>query len=159
MTKKKSKALPTPDKYLEFLQQISLQGIGLENANVNVDRAALAEAAASKKAGEIAVDADFKVVSNRPDALVVAAGFILKQMLEGDSEKVLLLIECSFSALFGVGVPIDDESAGRFANNEAKLIFWPYLRHFVSDTSYRMAITPVLLPLVTSAASPEAGKE
>jgi len=157
--KKKSSALPTPDRYLEFLRHVTLHGIGLESANVRVDRNALAEATASKTAADISVDAQFKVIQNNAQTLVVAAAFALKQLVEHDEHKTVLSIECSFSALFNVEISVDTETADRFADNEAKVIFWPYLRHFVSDTSYRMAITPVLLPLITSARTPDTSEK
>jgi preprotein translocase subunit SecB len=83
--------------------------------------------------------------------LIAGANFNLSQAHTDNPEKVLMKIECSFSALFELQGPGTTEAAERFANTEAKLVFWPYLRHFVSDISYRMAVAPILLPLTTSA--------
>lgn len=162
MTKKKAiknepqRAAPTHEKYLSFLQKVALQGVGLDSATAKVDRTALAEAVASNEAGELSLDASFGVVLNAPDRLVTGGTFRVKQLPKKGLEVSLLQIECTFSAMFQLGEPVDQATAERFANAEAKLVFWPYLRHFIADTSYRMAITPILLPLMAIGAPPAA---
>jgi hypothetical protein len=119
---------------------------------MSVDRNALAEAGARGEVLPVNLDAKFLVTLLTLDRLIVSAGFVLKNSLktDGGEEVHPLHIECSFSALFHLGAPCDGKSADHFANTEAKLIFWPYLRHFISDISYRMAINPLVIPLITS---------
>lgn len=150
MTKKKKNTLPTPDIYLQFLENITLRGIGLDSAEVAVDRNALSEAAVAKIVADLSIEGTFSVLSNQAETLVVGATFKLKQETKNNPEEAVMRIDCSFSALFSLLAAVDQASAERFANNEAKVIFWPYLRHFVSDISYRMAVTPMLLPLITA---------
>ena len=159
--KKNTEAVLTPDPYLGFLQSMALQGVGLDSTSATVDRTALAEAISANEAGELALDANFGVLLNSAEFLVTVGAFKLTQLHRKDSEKPLLMLECSFSAMFQHSQPVDSATAERFANTEAKLIFWPYLRHFVADTTYRMAITPVLLPLITSTgtSAPSAQKQ
>jgi preprotein translocase subunit SecB len=139
------------DKYLSFLKSISLQGIGLDSASVNIDRIELTAANEAKQAAELTLDANFQILASTDTMLVAGANFKLSQAHTDNPEKVLMQIECSFSALFALHEPATAEATERFANAEAKLVFWPYLRHFVSDVSYRMAVAPILLPLTTSA--------
>lgn len=157
--KKKSNAAPTPDEYLAFVQSAALQGIGLDSAALTVDRNALAEAASHHESLPVSINGQFKIISSHKDKLIVGAEFHLEQSVQsGDALQVLVSINCAFSALFNLGKPSRKDAAMRFAENEAKLIFWPYLRHFIADTTYRMAINPILVPLMTAvvAATPKA---
>jgi hypothetical protein len=149
--KKKSttKNPPTPKKYSDFIGKISLQGVGLDSATVKVDRNSLAKPLPTGETLAVSLDASFGILDLNEERLVASATFKLSQASKEISDPILL-IECSFSALFQLGIPTDQESAHRFANSEAKLVFWPYLRHFIADTSYRMAINPILLPLITT---------
>jgi hypothetical protein len=147
--KKSTKNPPTPKKYSDFIGKISLQGVGLDSATAKVDRNSLAKPLPKGETLAVNLDAKFGVLHLSDESLVASATFKLIQTNK-EIEDPILLIECSFSALFNLGVPADDETAQRFANTEAKLVFWPYLRHFIADTSYRMAINPVLLPLITA---------
>jgi hypothetical protein len=150
-TKSIKKTESTRDGYLDFLRHAALQGIGLDNATMSVDRNALAEATARGETLPVNLDAKFSVGLLTDDRIIVNAEFVLKNSRKDDSGEVIsLMIACSFSALFNLGSPCDGESANHFANAEAKLIFWPYLRHFVSDTTYRMAISPITIPLMTA---------
>jgi hypothetical protein len=160
VTKKKAIGKPNPkdaarthEKYLSFLQKVALQGVGLDSADVKVDRNALST---TDGPGELRLDANFQVLVNAPDKLVTGGTFKVKQVPKEGLEASLLLIECTFSAMFQLGEPIDQATAERFANAEAKLVFWPYLRHFIADTSYRMAINPILLPLMAIGGPPTA---
>jgi hypothetical protein len=163
VTKKKAiktepqKIAPTHEEYVSFLRKVALQGVGLESASAKVDRTALSEAAASDQAGELSLDASFQVLLHAPDRLVTGGTFKVKQAPK-ELEVPLLEIECTFSAMFQLGEPIDQATAERFANAEAKLVFWPYLRHFIADTSYRMAINPILLPLMAVGGPPTANE-
>jgi hypothetical protein len=148
----KTKPTPTPDFYLTFLQQAALQGIGLDKAVIKVDRHAMAEVATAGGHLPLGLTANFSVISHTAERLVIGADFRVNQFHKNPkgAEKSLLDIECSFSALFHLRVECDKAVADRFASSEAKLIFWPYLRHFISDTTYRMSVTPILVPLMTA---------
>jgi hypothetical protein len=148
--KKATKALPMHKTYLSFLEKVSLLGVGLDCATASIDRTALAEAVRSHEPVELSLDGNFEVLSNIPDNLVVGGVFKLRQLHQKNLAKPLLQIDCSFSAMFRLGESVDNETAVRFANTEAKFVIWPYLRHFIADTSYRMAIAPILLPLTTA---------
>jgi preprotein translocase subunit SecB len=149
-SKKRSKVEATPTKYLTFLEGLVLEGIGLDSSSCSIDRVEYAAADQAANISQLTLDANFEILLNDPEALVVGANFSLKQSRTNDTEKNLLDIACSFSALFKVSNVVSDADASRFANTEAKLVFWPYLRHFVADTSYRMSINPILVPIMTS---------
>ena len=75
MTKKKKNALPTPDIYLQFLENLTLRGIGLDSAEVAVDLNALSEAAIAKTVADLSIEGTFSVLSNQAESLVVGATF------------------------------------------------------------------------------------
>jgi preprotein translocase subunit SecB len=110
----------------------------------------LAEALAANDASAIKLDANFGIVAHTKDRLISEATFKLIQVRKSDEDSRLISIECSFSASFFLGSPADEQVVTRFANREAKLVFWPYLRHFIADMSYRMAINHILVPLTTT---------
>jgi len=153
--KKTIKSAPTPDQYLDFIGAMVLQGVGLDNAKVNIDRGELAQATLDDAVSQLSLDTEFGVILNTNEQLIVGAKLKINQSKKNDLSNQLLNIECSFSALFQLGFPGNSVFANRFANTEAKLIFWPYFRHFIADTSYRMAITPILVPLITAAGQQE----
>lgn len=137
-----------PDAYLSFVQSIKLQGVGLDNASVDINRIALAQAVAAKHNILINMDANFTVLNRADDSFITSARFDITEHVEGSNEK-LVRISCSFSALFNLSTKARADFTDRFARSEAKLVFWPYLRHFVADISYRMSITPILIPLTS----------
>jgi hypothetical protein len=150
MTSKKVplNSLTKPDKYVRFVSGLKLMGIGLDSASVSVDRANLVHRTAGKPSATLNFDGEFATIEIGDDVLRTEGKFSLRSVEEG-TEKELVKISCAFSAMFKSDVKPTTELADRFANSESKLVFWPYLRHFVADTSYRMAITPILLPLTS----------
>lgn len=155
ITKKNVPTRETRDPYLDFLQGIALKGVGLDKISADLDRTSLTAAGTAGELGDLTMDTEFGVIVHTDDILVTSGTFKLGQINKKTNSK-LLSMECTFSAMFGLAGPISDETAARFANTEAKLIFWPYLRHFIMDASFRMAINPILVPLITN--TPPASK-
>jgi preprotein translocase subunit SecB len=58
-----------------------------------------------------------------------------------------LKIECVFTGHFHTAKPVNQEHAKKFTDTESWLIFWPFFRQFVVDTTARMAIPPMVVPL------------
>lgn len=153
MPQKTVKHSPMPDKYVDFLEHVSLEGVGLDDATMKVDRVALKHASSNNELEGVTLEAGFRVVALNERVLVTAGMFTLQQRSK-QNEQPLLHIECTFSALFDLTKPIDRVTADRFASSEARLVFWPYLRHFIADSSYRMAINPILVPLMKNTGVP-----
>lgn len=150
MTSKKLLAI-TPirpdEEYIEFVKGLQLIGMGLDSASTTVDRSTLSNQAAGQNT-PLDFHADFEVVESVDERLRTEGRFRLS-INEDGSNKELVNISCTFSAMFRTVKRPTAEMCERFANTESKLVFWPYLRHFISDISYRMSITPILLPLTT----------
>ena len=63
-------------------------------------------------------------------------------------------LECVFEAHFHGPKAMRRADAERFLETYFRVISWPYFRQFVSDMTARMAIPPLVLPLL-----PESGKK
>jgi preprotein translocase subunit SecB len=148
-----AKSQLTPEKYIEFVAKVALEGIGLDSAAIKLDRDSLVGKDGSMP---LSFDTSFSVVAHETDKFVILADSALtaRRNEDGENKESFLNIKFTFSALFKLGIPCDSETAQHFANTEAKLIFWPYLRHFVADTMYRMAVNPAILPIATNLEAP-----
>jgi preprotein translocase subunit SecB len=58
-------------------------------------------------------------------------------------------LSVTYELHFHAKPPIDVKLVRRFADSDAHLVLWPYLREYVSDVSARMDIPPILLPVST----------
>ncbi|WP_158821553.1 protein-export chaperone SecB [Granulicella sp. S156] len=136
------------DSRMAFIKTVKFTGLGLDEASVSIDRLTLAQISKKDDTVNTEIDIDQKVIAHEDDFFVVAVDFELIQRAKG-SEAPLLSIKARFSALFRLTERASEESVSRFASLEARLVFFPYLRHFVSDISYRMAIDPIVLPMTS----------
>jgi len=146
MAKTKSRSsLTRPDQYLDFIKTVHLSGLGMDEANFKVDRDAWASSTSKSGKAAAEISGRHEIVNRRPNSFVVLAHY--RVSIKGDRGSGLVELSCTYSALFSLDKQAEPDSVERFANNEARLVFWPYLRHFISDSTYRMAISPLQLPL------------
>lgn len=149
--KKKRKSIKkAPITYKEFLRRLDLVGIGLRSTSCEIDRRAYfklqREATEKDKAIKtIEFEAAPKTITD--DHFDIHAKFSL-QIEEPKTENKPLIISCEFQTHFHGTTPINKEYVERFADSEFGLIVWPYFRQFVSDTTGRMSIPPIHVPLV-----------
>jgi hypothetical protein len=133
---------------IAFVKSIKFGGIGLDKSTVAVDRNLLAKAQETKAKLEIEVTIGQFVLTHTKDFFVIGANFDLCQRAKGTEENVVS-IAATFSAKFNLTKAAEPDLVNAFAALEARLIFFPYLRHYVSDISYRMAIDPIVLPMTS----------
>lgn len=139
---------PAVHPRIAFIKSIKFAGIGLDRSTVSVDRELLARAREDDLPLEIEVTINQSVLSHVSDHFVIGANFDLAQRSKG-SDKKIVSIAATFSAKFNLTKAADEELVRAFAALEARLIFFPYLRHFVSDISYRMSIDTIVLPMTS----------
>jgi hypothetical protein len=148
MSKTKSRSsLTKPDQYLGFIKTVHLSGLGIDEANFKIDRDAWASFAPKTGKTAAEISGRHEVVNRRSKSFVVLAHY--RVSIKAESGLELAELSCTYSALFSLDKQAEPEFVARFANDEARLVFWPYLRHFISDSTYRMSITPLQLPLTT----------
>jgi preprotein translocase subunit SecB len=104
---------------------------------------------AAKEDLPITLNTHFSVLHHEDSSFVIGAGFELIQSKPDKKDKPVLTIAMSFSALFEEASKNDGDWINRFSQGEARLIFWPYLRYFVSDMTSRMSINPIVIPLTS----------
>jgi preprotein translocase subunit SecB len=63
-------------------------------------------------------------------------------------EKALLTIECTLVSHFHTHGKVAADLAKRFAESDLELIIFPYFRQFVFDSTARMSIPPITVPLL-----------
>jgi preprotein translocase subunit SecB len=133
---------------IDFIKSVHFSGLGLDKTSAFVDRDALS--AALKREGKLEIDlkASQRVVEHKDEYFVVAADFDLAQ-IDSRDKRTLISISASFSAKFYLSRSAQPELVHAFAQVEARLIFFPYLRHFISDITYRMSIDPIVLPMTS----------
>jgi hypothetical protein len=133
---------------IDFIKSVKLAGIGLDKCVASVDRSLLVQAKEREDDLEIEIKMGHSILAHEDGYFVVAADFDLAQHTS-KSEKRIVSITATFSAKFNLAKPASEELISGFARLEARLIFFPYLRHFVSDTSHRMSIDAITLPLTS----------
>ena len=133
---------------IDFIKSVKFGGIGLDKCVASVDRIRLLDAKEREKDLEIEITMNQSVLTHEENYFVIATDFDLTQRAKG-SEKKLVSIAATFSARFDLTKPASQELVSGFAGLEARLIFFPYLRHFVSDTSHRMSIETIVLPMTS----------
>lgn len=147
MPKKKVKSTPTTaDPYKDFLLGLQFLGLGLDSSSASVDRVVLADDRLAGHAIETGFGAEYKVLTQNSNRFVIGASYSITQKKKEATEP-LVAINASFSALFESASALDPAHIERFSQNESRLIFWPYLRFYISDISARMSINQILLPL------------
>lgn len=154
MPKKRSQAsLTNADRYLEFIKSVHLSGLGMDAASFAVDRDAFVASFPPPQKPSVTISGRHKVVNLKPNSFVVIMEYTVSVI--GNSGSEVVNISCKFSALFSIEKETDQACIRRFTDNEVQLVFWPYLRHFVSDCTYRMAIYTLVLPLTSEIAAPK----
>lgn len=133
---------------IDFIRSVKFGGLGLDRCDARVDRTVLSAVREGGLDVENNVSIKQYVLAHGEDFFIVAADFeLIQQPL--DSDQKIVTIAATFSAKFDLTVKASEELVRSFANLEARLVFFPYLRHFVSDMSYRMSIDPIVLPLTS----------
>lgn len=135
------------ESYQQFLTNVALYSIGLDSIGANLDRESYWNAH-SKDVPSIAnkVSSKYSLVDFDDEHFDIAAAFNF-QMSE-DSSNPFLNIEIKYFAHFHPkSGKFDKRFSEKFAQAEARLIFWPYFRQTMSDITARMYIPPITLPL------------
>ena len=151
MPKPKSKSLPTEiNEYLEFIRTVHLKGLGMDEANFKIDRVQYSSEFPSPDKVKAELSGHHEIYDQDAGSFIVRGHF--KVVVKGNSGSEVVNISCTIGASFALDKEAKKKSLDRFMQNEARLIFWPYLRHFIADSTYRMAIYPLVLPLTSEVA-------
>jgi preprotein translocase subunit SecB len=148
MRESKRRSSPPPDSdYLEFIKAVHLNAIALDSATLSIDREALASHFQGPDTPRAEVSARKQVFDVAPESFSIRGDYKVEIKAPGGQE--IVKIECTYSASFSLERAAEEAQIERFAGEEVQLIFFPYLRQFISDITARMAIPPLVLPLTS----------
>jgi preprotein translocase subunit SecB len=135
--------LAKADSYADFVRSLELFAIALTSSRSRLNR-----------------DEYYK--AKEPDLTVAVAlkpKRLSKDYFDLEAEAKVKLTRKRSDRIFDLSVtydlhfhgkpPIDAKLVRRFAESDAHLILWPYLREYVSDVSARMYIRRIFLPVAT----------
>ncbi len=166
MAKKLTTTIGTESDYKRFLSHVNLYALGLDSVSADIKREAytIAHTEASSEILRL-IESSFDLIEFTSEHFDVQAKFNLRVKVKypsrtnspaplpavaeirKDSED-LLCIQTAFTAHFHCKKSVAGKRhAERFANSEARLVFWPYFRQTVSDLTARMSIRPITVPL------------
>jgi hypothetical protein len=134
-------------EYGDFLRGLDPVILGIDSGNFSLDRDAY-WSMTSKEARRV-LSSKYTLTRVSKDYFDVEASFSVAIQLPNEDGPIVqaLKIECVFEGHFHAVAPVDSEHAKRFAETESWLLFWPFFRQFVSDTTARMSIPPIMVPL------------
>lgn len=166
MAKTKITKTGTEATYKRFLAHVNLYALGLDSLHADIKREAYAIAHAESVSGvERLIKSQFLLIEFGEEQFDVQAHFSLRiksrslsreqpQMPPPEvgasipEDEDLLCIKVNFTAHFHCQKMAGGKNyAERFAVSEARLIFWPYFRQVISDTTARMSVRPITVPL------------
>jgi hypothetical protein len=140
--------MPIDESYPKFLRGLRPVALGLKSSRAALNRAAYQRL--NRKEGRNrtvrSLRDNYEVERVKLDFFDVVGRVELDIRARGD-KKSSLAVECEFEAHFHCEVKVTKEFAERFAQSELRVFMWPYFRQFVSDTTARMSVRPVLIPL------------
>jgi preprotein translocase subunit SecB len=129
-----------------LVDKLDLYAIGLDSLSASLDRSGYADAYDDGKPKVTRkIRSAYKVAEYDDEHFDIAATIYLRFAAEG-SKDPLLSIDATFTGHFHPKSKLSRDDAERFAEGEARLVFWPYFRQIVSDTTARMHVRPVTLP-------------
>ena len=136
--------------YEVFIGHLSPTVMGLTSVDATLDRPIYWSRLKSGKV-QRSVNSQYRLDAIGDDYFDIAAKYDLKVTWTSEEPEAkpitALFIVCEFYGHFHGEAPISQEHARKFAEEDAWLMFWPYFRQFVSDTTSRMSIPPVMVPI------------
>lgn len=133
-----------------LVDRLDLFAIGLDSLDAHLDRHNYASAYAEpRKRITRSVESAYSVTDYSEEHIDLTGKLSLRIEAAGLKSPILFL-DIAITGHFHPKRPVSRDDAEKFARAEARLIFWPFFRQIVSDTTARMHIGVITLPLVVS---------
>lgn len=131
-----------------LVDKVEIFAIGLDHINAALDRAGYAAGqGADRPKVNRRIRSEYKIADYTKEHFDIAASLFLRVEVEG-SEDPVISIDVTYTGHFHPKGGVSREEAEAFASGEARLVFWPYFRQTIFDTTARMHVPPITLPLV-----------
>jgi hypothetical protein len=138
------------EEYKFFLKNVELYALGVDSIEAKLERAAYAQAHSEQVSKiEKKIENTFALSELTKDHFDIAATFVFTMQLEGETPFLRIAVKYGAHFHWKNKRPKKDHIE-RFAEGEARLIFWPYFRQAIADLTSRMYIRPVTIPLTLS---------
>jgi hypothetical protein len=144
------KNLPTKagsNEYETFLRDLNLFDIHTVRSSTEVSRRRYFEVRGRKRGALNTLMARYELSDVGEGYFDTTSTFRLTARA-ARTEKALLTIECTLVGHFHTHGKVARDLAQRFAESDLELIIFPYFRQFVFDTTARMSIPPITVPLL-----------
>lgn len=135
-------------KYRQFLERVQPRAVALDGCTVKLDRPAYARMLGKESDARpvSAIRVKYELGEVEDDYFDVTGELTLET--GPDQAAPALTIQCAFTMHFHGSQPSERALAEQFAQQEARLVIWPYFREFVSSLTGKMGISHITLPLV-----------
>jgi hypothetical protein len=149
----KHASLEARDKeYETFIQGLQLIDLGLKSCSASLDRRFFFDALNKEKRLMRDYRAGYVVADLGEHHFDFDAVFSVA-LLDSKGRKALN-IECTFEVHMHSKLDPAKRFLDRFSENELALIAVPFARQFILDTTARMSVPPIIIPLTTRRAPP-----
>lgn len=138
--------------YPEFLRNLAPTIIGLDSGTFLLNRFSYFDMPRGESERVLKSSYELKFLAE--DWFDLGAMFELEVLWNNpkkEKPEETLSIRCAFVGHFHAPAPISKQHVDQFIREDAWVLFWPYFRQFVSDTTARMSIPPIMVPLALAA--------
>jgi hypothetical protein len=134
--------------YQAFLRTVQPTEVGLKTCSSKLNRVGYWQLFSTEAADWVrSLRPAYALAQRTKDYFDVSGKLSLTIGPPGDDAPRVLEIDCEFELHVHVSEPFDEAFAKRFADNEARLIVWPYFREFISSLTSRMGIPSLVIPI------------
>lgn len=133
-------------KYIENIDKIKLNGLYLKNMSADIDRDALFREKESKHI--ITIKDESSIVLKENDTVDILHRYSLEILSKEKDTEPIGRIECTFCLNFSPASCFTPEFFEVFRKANLYINTWPFFREFVFNTTARMNIPPISLPLL-----------
>lgn len=139
----------SPMGYEKFVDTVRPALLWLNSSSCALDRSTYWTVDGDKRR---VLSSNYTVAKVGKDFFDVEATFHLALQLTKEDGVVshALKIDCVFAGHFHTKGKADEAFAQKFADEDCWIMFWPFFRQFVVDTTARMSIPPIVVPFVMS---------
>jgi preprotein translocase subunit SecB len=148
MPRKVKSPVATINDKQAFLKSIKLLAVRLISSECRIERDRYFALLDDRDKSSVSITSDYRLVNLTTKSFEVEGVF--SWVAKNAKNETGLSLVCIYQAHFYA----DDAQGHRvlakeFAQSEMRLILWPYFRQFAFETSARMAIPPITVPLTT----------
>jgi len=133
----------SPEKYNEIIKSIELKNVALERLETKVNRNVPQE----KLIIKLNFGSGYRNLEN--NLVNVKTEISLTSRPEGD-KRIFFKLKSAYTLMFESESPFTDEFFEVYTSSSLQLNTWPFFREIINNTTARMGISPLTLPLFKS---------